>query len=254
MRLAVLGLGEAGARYASDLVAAGNEVCGFDPGLVPTPTGVARAASSRDAVAGAELIIALTPSRFSARLVHDAAASAPAGTVWADLSSASPEVMAEAGAVASGAGLRFADGAVLGTVPAKGARTALVVSGDGAAEVVSFFADLGADAQLVDGPPGRATAMKLVRSVALKGFAVVTMEAMEAARAADIEEWTRGQIAAQLTGGVALVERFQSGTFSHAARRAHEMTDASAYLESLGIASEMSRATVTAMERIEAAK
>ena len=42
MRVAVLGLGEAGGRFATDLVAAGVQVAAFDPGPVPTPSGVER--------------------------------------------------------------------------------------------------------------------------------------------------------------------------------------------------------------------
>ena len=254
MKVSVLGLGEAGARYASDLSAAGHQMTGFDPGPAPTPAGVKRAASAAEAVADAELIIALTPSKFSVGLVREAASSAPRGTVWADLSSASPATMQEAGAVASEAGLRFADGAVLGTVPAKGARTALVISGEGAPAAVDFFTEIGAKAELVEGEPGQATAMKLVRSVALKGFAVVCVEAMNAAKAAGIEAWMRGQIAAQLAGGEDMLDRFLTGTVTHAERRAHEMSDASDYLESLGAESDMSRATVAAMQRIQAAK
>ena len=39
MRIAVLGLGEAGSLFASDLVAAGAGVSAFDPAPVPTPDG-----------------------------------------------------------------------------------------------------------------------------------------------------------------------------------------------------------------------
>ena len=42
MRVAVLGLGEAGGRFATDLVAAGVQVAAFDPGPVPSPEGVER--------------------------------------------------------------------------------------------------------------------------------------------------------------------------------------------------------------------
>lgn len=253
MRIAVLGLGEAGSRYAADLRDAGHHVTGFDPGPVGTPEGVSRAATAAEAVSDVELVIALTPSRFSAQLVRDASSFALAGIVWADLSSASPEVMVDAGETAATAGLRFADGAVLGTVPAKGARTPLVLSGPGADGAAAFFRQLGADVEQVDGPPGRATAMKLVRSVALKGFAVVTVEAIEAARAAGIETWMRGQIADQLAGGEVLVDRFLSGTVAHAARRAHEMRDATAYLAGLGVPAVMAEASATALERIDRA-
>ena len=60
MRIAVLGLGEAGGLYAEALAATGSRVAGYNPVATTTPAGVRRAASIADAVAGAELVIGLT--------------------------------------------------------------------------------------------------------------------------------------------------------------------------------------------------
>ena len=58
--IAVFGLGEAGSLLAVDLLAAGNVVTGYDPKAVVTPFGIIRANSASDAVANADIIIALT--------------------------------------------------------------------------------------------------------------------------------------------------------------------------------------------------
>ena len=53
----------------------------------------------------------------------------------------------------------------------------------------------------------------------------------------------RDQLAALLPGdGYAVIDRYESGTRKHAARRAHEMDEVVAYLDSLGVGSEMSQA------------
>ena len=65
--VAVLGLGEAGSRYAADLLAAGCTVLGYDPPVARTagaPAGrsapsLRRAASPADAVAGADVVLSL---------------------------------------------------------------------------------------------------------------------------------------------------------------------------------------------------
>jgi phosphoglycerate dehydrogenase-like enzyme len=48
--VAVLGLGEAGSRFAADLVSAGVEVRGYDPATISAPEGVDRAGDPESAV------------------------------------------------------------------------------------------------------------------------------------------------------------------------------------------------------------
>ena len=50
VRAAVIGLGEAGAHYATALLDAGYTVTGFDPGPVTTPPGVNRVGAAAEAV------------------------------------------------------------------------------------------------------------------------------------------------------------------------------------------------------------
>ena len=66
MRVAVLGLGSAGARHARNLVELGHEVVGFDPAPPPAPEAVARAESLDRAIAAAEAVIVASPSSLHA--------------------------------------------------------------------------------------------------------------------------------------------------------------------------------------------
>ena len=56
----VIGLGEAGAIYASALAGAGHAVTGFDPVAPSTPDGVRRASSAADACRDADVVLVLT--------------------------------------------------------------------------------------------------------------------------------------------------------------------------------------------------
>ena len=56
LRIAVLGLGEAGGEIARDLVAAGADVRGYDPKVTPHDTVIARA-DEADAVRDADLVL-----------------------------------------------------------------------------------------------------------------------------------------------------------------------------------------------------
>jgi len=59
MRIALLGLGEAGSAFADDLVAAGVATVGWDPAPGRSVPGLRRADDALDAIADAELVLSL---------------------------------------------------------------------------------------------------------------------------------------------------------------------------------------------------
>jgi 3-hydroxyisobutyrate dehydrogenase-like beta-hydroxyacid dehydrogenase len=243
MRVAILGLGEAGRRYGADLAAAGWQVTGFDPAAIPTPPGVSRAPSIRDAVLPAELVVSLTGSQFAESAAAAAAGALAGDACYADFNTAAPAVKR---AVAARIGeARVADVAVLAPVPRLGAATALLVSGDAAATVAAAFQSVGADVAVLDEPTGAAAARKLLRSVFMKGLAATILEALTAATAAGCPDWLRDQIAGELgPGSPALVDRLITGTRQHAARRVHEVQASRDYLTELGVPTPVCDATI----------
>ncbi|MBF4461541.1 MULTISPECIES: NAD(P)-dependent oxidoreductase [unclassified Rathayibacter] len=251
MRIGFIGLGEAGALYAAAAAAHGDTVSGFDPAAPTTPEGVQRTPDATTAVASADLVIVLTAASLSERIARDAAPHLREGAVYADFTTASPTTMETVERIVSDAGGRFADVAILGPVPTKGARTETIVSGAAAADVEAYLTSLGADVELIEGPAGVATSRKLLRSVLMKSLAAVVVEAVIAGRAAGCEPWIREQIAAQLSGDVeAKIERYETGSRKHAVRRGHEMASVVEYLDSLGVPSEMSAASRSFLERL----
>ena len=68
MEVAVLGLGEAGGRIASDLVAAGCAVRGFDPAR--QPAGIANADSAQSAVEGADVVLSVNAAAVALELAR----------------------------------------------------------------------------------------------------------------------------------------------------------------------------------------
>ncbi|QHC57773.1 DUF1932 domain-containing protein [Rathayibacter sp. VKM Ac-2760] len=251
MRTAFIGLGEAGALYAAASAAHGDTVTGYDPAAPGTPEGVERSASLAEAVADADLVVLLTAASLSEHLAGEAAPHLKPGAVYADFTTASPGTMAAVERIIDAAGARFADVAILGPVPAKGARTETIVSGSAAADVERYLTALGADVERIDGPAGVATSRKLLRSVLMKSLAAVVVEAVTAGRAAGCEDWVREQIAQQLSGDVeAKIERYESGTRKHAVRRGHEMEAVVEYLTSLDVPSEMSEASTRSLRRL----
>jgi 3-hydroxyisobutyrate dehydrogenase-like beta-hydroxyacid dehydrogenase len=234
MRIAVLGLGEAGAIYARGLAERGAEIIGFDPRAPETPPGATRASSAGDAVDGAEVVLSLVGASAADQVLDDALPRMIAGSTYADLNTGSPHHKRALATRAADAGIRFADVAVMAPVPRAGIATPLLTSGDGADPAASALAAYGVPIRVVGSAAGDAAALKLVRSVFMKGLAGLVFESLAAAEKIGATAEARAQIAAELgPDGDALVQRLLDGTRQHAERREHEMRDARALLDDL---------------------
>jgi 3-hydroxyisobutyrate dehydrogenase-like beta-hydroxyacid dehydrogenase len=234
LRIAVLGLGEAGSEISRDLVAAGADVRGYDP-KVASVEGVAARADEADAVRDADLVLSLNSSHDAMTALTNALPALRPGTVWADLNTASPGLKA-ALAEAAGEAVQVVDVALLSPVPGKGLRTPMLVSGPAAERYAELLSPLGAEVTVQPGPVGEAISRKLLRSVFYKGLAAAVVEALAGAEAAGCGEWLRENISAELAGfDGATIDRLVDGTHRHARRRADEMAAATEQLTDLGV-------------------
>ncbi|MEU7817212.1 DUF1932 domain-containing protein [Pseudonocardia sp. NPDC049154] len=240
MRASVLGLGEAGSLYATGLLAQGWVVTGYDPADNATPQGVIRAATPEDAVRDAEVVFSLVGGTAAETAAGSVSGHLAPGALYADMNAAAPAVKVRIAAAVGES--RFVDVSVVGSVPTHGSGTGVVVSGAGSAAAARVFAGLGAPVEDIAGGPGDASARKLLRSSFMKGLGALIVEAVSAGRAAGAEEWVRAQIAAELSGAEAAVDRLHDGTLKHAARRATESDAAAALLDSIGVRPVMTRA------------
>jgi 3-hydroxyisobutyrate dehydrogenase-like beta-hydroxyacid dehydrogenase len=253
MRVAVLGLGEAGSIYARELAAAGAEVLGYDPRDVRLPVEVHRTSTAAEAARGADLVLSLTTAEGSERAATEVADALRETSVYADLNAASPERKRAVAALLP-RGL-VTDVGVLAPVARAGLRTPALASGPGARAFCELLAPLGAQVEVVSDRVGDASSRKLLRSVFMKGLAAVVYEALQAGRAADCETWVRRQVEGELgASGPALVERLVTGTRTHATRRRHEMEDTRDYLRSLAVPTELTEATLIWLGEIEAGR
>ena len=229
----MLGLGEAGSAIAADLVAAGLDVRGHDPGPGRDVPGLRRTAEAAAAVAGVRLVLSLNTGSAAADAAMSALPALGPTTVYADLNTSSPELKRRLAAIVGGAGAPFADVALLGPVPGRGLRTPAVASGTGARAVADLLQPLGMPVEVISEEPGDASTLKLLRSVFMKGVAAAAIESVEGAEAAGQVEWVKREIAGVI--GEALLERLLEGSRTHAARRTEEMEAACELLQQLGV-------------------
>jgi 3-hydroxyisobutyrate dehydrogenase-like beta-hydroxyacid dehydrogenase len=235
IRIALLGLGEAGGEIARDLVVAGADVRGYDP-RIGAPAGVAGRTDEADAVRDAGLVLSANSSHDAVPALMHALPGLKPGTIWADLNTAAPAVKAELARLCSPRGVEAVDVALMAPVPGKGLRTPMLVSGAGAVRYAEVMSRLGAEVTIQPGPAGEAISRKLLRSVFYKGLAAAVVEALAAGDAAGCGDWLRANISAELAGfDEQTIDRLVDGSHRHARRRADEMAAASEQLIHLGI-------------------
>ncbi len=251
MRFTVFGLGEAGSLIAAGLVAAGQDVRGYDPADVSTPVGVERFDDPRRAVADADIVLALTASVDAPTALDQALDEIPVRAIYADLSTSSAVVKRKLADTAAARSLDFADVALMSVVIGSGLRTPALASGSGATALEAVMAPLGMPIEAIGDQAGDAATRKLLRSVVIKGLAALLIEAMHAADAAGFAAETWQNLVDQFTAADGMfLRRMVEGTAPHAVRRLHEMEAAAELLTDLGVDPLMTRSTVENLRRV----
>jgi 3-hydroxyisobutyrate dehydrogenase-like beta-hydroxyacid dehydrogenase len=245
VRIAILGLGEAGSEICRDLVAAGAGVRAYDPAVSSVPAGAEPASDEADAAREADIVLSVNSAQDAVPALRHGLPGLRAGAVWADLNTSAAGLKEQLAAiVATTASGFFADVALMSPVPGKGLRTPMLVSGPGAERYAAAMSPLGADVTVLPGPPGAAATRKLIRSVFVKGMAAALIEAAQAARKAGCEDWLLDQAVAEFQAADArLVGRLIDGSVKHAERRSHEMAAARELLAALGVPSRVTAAS-----------
>lgn len=251
--VAVLGLGEAGGRLAADIASAGVEVHGYDPAPVSTPRGVERIGDPGSAVSGASIVLALTTATTALAAAEAALPNLGDGAIYADLNTTSPALKRDVADLVTRSGTaRFADVALLGPIPERGLQAPVLASGAGARTFAEVFVPLGMPVLVISEEPGDAAAMKLVRSVFMKGLAAAVVESLQAAEAMGRREWLVEEIEKMI--GRSYLERALEGSRMHAVRRVDEMEAARDLLLELGVEPHIATASAAQLADLSRAR
>jgi 3-hydroxyisobutyrate dehydrogenase-like beta-hydroxyacid dehydrogenase len=255
-RIAFIGFGEAGQAIAGGLHdsdaaqmtawdilfphAAGNSLR-----RAADASGVRCATSAADAVPGAEIII----SAVTAASSHEAAQSVQAHLrgrpIFLDINSVSPGRKQDT-AKMLGSAACYIDVAVVAPIHPARHQTPMLLAGPDSRAVAPKLAALGMRASIVGTEIGAAAAIKMVRSVMIKGIEALTLECfLAAARAGVIDE-----VAVSMRNNYPGLDWAKMIPYNlermavHGERRAAEMEEVAETLRELGIEPLMTSATV----------
>jgi 3-hydroxyisobutyrate dehydrogenase-like beta-hydroxyacid dehydrogenase len=261
-KFAVIGFGEAGSILGADLVAAGCEVAMYDI-LLDSPSSRAqmrdRAQRARvraadtfdDAVAGMQVVISAVTASSSADVAARAAGVLRSGQVLLDINSVSPAKKKSNAALVEAAGADYVEAAVMAPVPPQRLQVPMLLGGKRAAALAEQLRGVGMNATALAEEIGVASAVKMCRSIVIKGLEALTMESMLAARRFGAErevlESLNGTFPSMGWTGE-LPDYLISRAAEHGRRRAAEMREVARTLEDVEVAPTMALATAERQE------
>ncbi len=255
-RIALIGFGEAGSTFAR---AGGWEADArvFDrktdtAGVSAmreryADAGVEGAATLAEAVAGCPLVLSLVTADQALAVAQAAAPHLAPGALYCDGNSVAPQTKQVAARAVEAAGAHYVDCAILAPVDPARLAVPLLLSGAQAEAAAGALARLGfQNISAVGDAVGRASSIKMIRSVMVKGIEALTAECLLAAEAAGVRDAVLASLDASerpRPWEVRADYNFDR-MLIHGLRRAAEMEEVVKTLEALGTGAAMTRGTV----------
>jgi 3-hydroxyisobutyrate dehydrogenase-like beta-hydroxyacid dehydrogenase len=246
-RVSFIGFGEAGQAIASGLRDAGIEriaawdILFPDPAGAPLKTageliGVRMASSAGDAVRETDMVISAVTAASSVDAARSVAPHLTGNPYYLDINSVSPGRKQET-AKLLGERTRYVDVAVIAAIHPARHRTPLLISGPYAENISPLLRELDMQLAVVGPEIGSAAAIKMIRSVMIKGIEALTLECfLAASRAGVLEEVTASLKNNYPTLDWATIADYNLERMaSHGERRAAEMEESAATLRELGL-------------------
>lgn len=262
MKIGFLGYGEAARAFHEGLSEVVAVVLAHDILLLSGDEAMRLAMSARGAqvaetaaaLSDVDLIFSAVTADQSLLAVQPLLPHLRPGQVFIDINSVSPERKRQTAAAVEAAGAEYIDMAVMAPVHPRKHRTPVLLAGSFASEILPELRALGFSAEIAGDAPGAATAIKMVRSVFVKGLEAITVEALLAAQASGCFD----EILASLSGSYPgldwphFAEYQMERTTRHGRRRAAEMRESAATLDALGLHGGLAAAIAEVQERMGA--
>ncbi len=256
-RIAMIGFGEAGSILGEDLTKAGCKVVTYDILLDAEPSrssmlakaqraNVKTSGSLAQAAQDADLLISAVTASSSADVAALAGRSLRAGQTFLDINSCAPATKRGNRDAVERSGAQYVEGAVMAPVPPQRLQVPMLLGGRTAAALAPTLNALGMRTTPISEEIGIASAVKMCRSIVIKGLEALTLECVLAARRFGAEQ----QVFASLEGSFpgmgwekGLPDYLVSRIAEHGRRRAAEMREVAKTLEDVGVEPTMATAT-----------
>jgi 3-hydroxyisobutyrate dehydrogenase-like beta-hydroxyacid dehydrogenase len=237
-RATLIGNGEAGQAF---------DVAGDWPAydIVPARS---KAASLAEALAGAEIALSVVTADQALAAARAAAECIARGTLFCDMNSVAPETKLAAAKMIEAAGGRYVDVAVMSPVHPGRLGTPLLVCGAHLGVALAALREIGfSQVRSAGDAVGRASTIKMLRSVMYKGMEALTAECLIAAEKAGLQDEVLDMLEADWSGKA---NYRLNRMMVHGTRRAAEMEEVAKTLAGLGVDPLMTRGTIARQREI----
>ena len=255
-RISFVGFGEAGQAIAAGLRETGIERIAAWDILFPAAEGarlkaagesigVRLANSAADAVAETDMIISAVTAASSLEAARSVEPHLKGSPYYLDINSVSPGRKQETAKLLDGHA-RYVDVAVIAPINPARHKTPLLIAGPHAESIAPLLSEMEMKLSIVPGETGKAAAIKMIRSVMIKGMEALSLECFLAASRADLLE----EVTASLKNNYPTLDFTKIADYniermaSHGERRAAEMEESAVTLRELGLDPLMVDATV----------
>ena len=206
-RIALVGFGEVGGIFGPDFAKQGIDVSVYDILFHSPQSRDAMLAKARDCsvraceslaecVHNAELIISAVTASSALDVARDASKFLRSGQFFMDINSVSPGTKRADTAHVEHGGAHFIESAVMAPVPPHRLKVQMLLGGTHAAELAPRLNAIGMNATAVSESIGVASAVKMCRSVMIKGIEALAVECLFAARRYGAEDAVLASLAA----------------------------------------------------------
>lgn len=246
-RIGLIGYGEVGRILAEDLRRQDINIIACDIKLEGGSAqslsdhaqahGVILAESHAALAAQSHLIISAVTASQAVPVAEACAPAIMQGTYFLDFNSASPGAKTQAAALIGDAGGRYVEGAVMTSVPPYRQRVPLLLGGPHARALHPLLNQIGFDSKVASDKLGVASAVKMCRSIMIKGLEAMVIESFTTARAYGVEDAVIASLSETFPG----IDWEKQGAYffqrviEHGRRRAEEVREVAQTVREAGL-------------------
>ena len=212
--------------------------------------------SSEEVIKDADLIFSTVSADQALSVAREVSSYIEKESYFFDLNSCAPSSKQKASQIIESVGGYYVDVAVMAPVHPQKHMVPLIISGDKSFEASLILEGLPMNSRVIDGPVGRASSIKMVRSIMVKGLEALTAECTLAAVEANVLD----EVFASLTDGHPHFDILKHSIYNfersltHGKRRAEELKEVSKMLKDLKLTNRMSKATAIWQEKLGSLK
>jgi 3-hydroxyisobutyrate dehydrogenase-like beta-hydroxyacid dehydrogenase len=255
-RIAFIGFGEAGQTISRGLMTQAKPAIRTYDILFGQPAGARLEAAAKalgvtlardhaDAVREADIVMLTVTASSSLEAARSCLPGLRRGQLFLDMNSVSPRRKIVTAALVAPTGAAYVDVAVMAPAAPYLHKVPCLIGGPGAAALAPRAAALGMKMEFISAEVGQASAIKMFRSIVVKGLEALLVESMTAAAEYRVEDRVLASLQETWPGidWQELADYMIERVVSHGKRRAAEMREVSAMLESIGMQPTMAAAT-----------